>query len=183
MSPAETLRQNQTTNPTTKEKNMTTVATTNPQDAKMTAESANPQEVFKGLSKLAVGAAPEPHPELNGYLLKLPTADPIYLILDGLRCHVPDMPTFNNLFRDGAQVFPEPLLNMVAEGPPLSLGAILAQAAPDFKWYLVSNGLKRWIPSKTIADLYQFDGKKVGTYPAILLNFIPIGPDIPPRSK
>ena len=159
---------------------MTTAATTNPQDAKI-ATVENPQDAYVGLSQSAIGDTPEPHPELNGYLLKFPYETPIYLILDGCRCEVPDSQTFSNLFRSGAQVYPEPLLNCVTPGPALTPGAILAQAAPDYKWYLVNNELKRWIPSKSIADLYQFDGKKVGVYPAILLDSITSGDPIPTR--
>ena len=164
---------------------MTTAATTNPQDAKMAATSENPQEVKLGLSKLAVGAAPEPHPELNGYLLKLPNTDPIYLILDGYRCHVPDFPTFQNLFRDGAAVFQEPLLNVVAQGPALSQGALLVRSdvTKDAKVYLLSNGVKRWIPNPEIFNLYQFNASRIVSLPVIVINSIPTGPDIPVRAK
>ena len=157
---------------------MTTAA--NPQDAKMAAESGNPQEVFKGLSKLAVGAVPEPHPEVNGDLLKLPNTDPIYSVIDGYRCHVPDRQTFNNLFTGSAT--PEPLLKVVSEGHPLSVGAMLVRAKGDEKVYLLSNGVKRWIPSRDIFNLYHFNAAGITDFPAIVVNSIPTGQNIPGRS-
>jgi len=177
--PAETLRQNKLPNPKSKEKNMTTAA--NPQEAKMTDTGDNPQEVRLALSKLA-NCPPEPHPELNGYLLQSDNLDPIYLVVDGKRCHVPDPQTFKNLFIDGTRASQSPLIDVVILGTPLETGALLIKADGDPTYYLLSNGMKRGIPNPTILGQYKFDSAKVRSFPKIVINSIKDGPNIPGRS-
>lgn len=50
------------------------------------------------------GITPQPMPQLNGLLLQLPGAAPVYLVLNGYRCWVPDSTTFQNLFVSGATI-------------------------------------------------------------------------------
>ena len=51
-----------------------------------------------------IGVTPAPAPQLNGLLLQLPGASPVYLVINGFRCWVPDPTTYNNLFVGGATV-------------------------------------------------------------------------------
>ena len=157
---------------------MTTVATTNPQEV-FAAE--NPQEVFKALSKLAADCPPEPHPELNGYLVKLPKTDPIYLIIDGKKCHVPNPETFNNLFLGSAHVEENSLLRLVSDGQSLETGAMLIKANGNPTYYLLTNGKKRKIHNPDVLNQYQFLAS-FSSFPPIVVNSITNGDDVPRRS-
>jgi hypothetical protein len=156
---------------------MTTAA--NPQEAKMASE--NPQEVRRGLSRLNVNCPPEPHPEFNGDRVQLPTKDPVYLVLDGKRCHVPDPQTSKNLFDDRVGPDRSDLIELIALGTPLESGALLIKADDNPTYYLLTNGKKRKINSPAILNLYHFDSQKVRSYPAIVIKYIPSGEDIPGR--
>jgi hypothetical protein len=116
-----------------------------------------------------------PRPDLNGLRVKLPNADPIYLILDGYRRWIPDPDTYNNLFRNWDGVIVDIDINDIPEGPPLSHGAILARALNTAPVYLVSNGLKRWVTSPAAMDKYWFAWEKVLNVPASLLDPLPPG--------
>lgn len=124
------------------------------------------------------GDAPSPMPQLNGLQLQLPGAAPVYLVLNGYRCWIPDSGTYTNLFVPGAQVIPDINIGVVAEGPALSSGAVLAQAAGAPQVYLVTNGVKMWIPSPDIFNRYQFNAAQIQVVAPILINSIPSGPDV-----
>lgn len=125
-----------------------------------------------------VGITPQPMPELNGLLLQLPGAPPVYLVLNGFRCWVPDTTTFNNLFVSGASIFQDINIGVVSEGPALSSGAVLAQAAGNPTIYLVTNGMKYPIPSPAVFNRYQFNFGTVQVCAPIIINSIPNGPDV-----
>jgi hypothetical protein len=125
-----------------------------------------------------VGVTPEPMPQLNGLLLQLPGNPKVYLVINGYRCWVPDSATFNNLFVSGATIVADINIGAISEGPPLTSGAVLAQAAGSAPVYLVSNGVKMWIPSPDIFTRYQFNSKQILSVAPILINSIPNGPDL-----
>jgi hypothetical protein len=68
-------------------------------------------------------------PQLNGLLLQLPGAAPIFLVLNGYRCWIPDMPTFQGVFAAGATVIQDINIGVVSEGPAIISGAVCASAA------------------------------------------------------
>src|SRR6185503_18191514 len=143
--------------PLPKEKNMTTVATTNPQEAKQTAASENPQEVRQVLSQLASRATPEPAPKLNGYLLKHPEEPAIYLILNGLRCQLPNVETVNGLFVTNRTVHEDFHLDLITKGNDIASGATLVKGDGGDPWYLLPGGkVKMWIKDQDIFAQYQF---------------------------
>jgi hypothetical protein len=125
-----------------------------------------------------VGVTAQPLPELNGLLLQLPGTPKVYLVLNGFRCWIPDPQTFQNLFVPTATVFQDINIGVVSEGPALTTGAVLAQAAGSAPVYLVSNGVKMWIPTPDILNRYQFNSAKIQTVAPVLINFIPNGPDV-----
>lgn len=125
-----------------------------------------------------VGVTPAPAPQLNGLLLQLPGAAPVYLVINGFRCWVPDSTTFNNLFVSGATIVSDLGVGAVSEGPALSSGAILARGNASPQVYLISNGVKMWIPTPDILNRYQFNGAKIQVLPQIVIDYIPNGPNL-----
>ena len=153
---------------------MTTVATTNPQDAKMADASENPQEV-----RLASGGTAAPFPQYNGRLYQLKNHLEIYLILNSYRRLVPDWETFQRLFK-GAPIDPLDIdvLNSISEGPALTKGALLIRGKEVNKTYLLTNNVKMWIPNTTIFEQYHFDMAQCLVDPQIVVDFIPDGPNV-----
>ena len=125
-----------------------------------------------------VGVTPEPMPQLNGLLLQLPGAAPVYLVLNGYRCWIPDSTTYNNLFVSGATIVQDINIGVVSEGAALSSGAVLAQASGSPTVYLVSNGEKWGIPSMDIFTRYQFNASNIQSCAPVIINAVPNGPDI-----
>jgi hypothetical protein len=148
-----------------------------------TAASTNFEESAKSFLAAAVGSAtvgitPEPAPQLNGLLLQLPGAAPVYLVLNSFRRWVPSPVTLDRLFVPGRKIISDLGIGTVSEGPALSVNAVLAKADNSDRIYLVTNGVKMWIPSPDIFNRYQFNSSKVVTVPSILIESIPNGPDV-----
>ena len=140
-------------------------------------ETTTKETLAAAVGTAQVGITPEPMPQLNGLLLQLPGAAPVYLVLNGYRCWVPDPGTFQNLFVSGASIFQDINIGVVSEGPAITSGAVLAQAAGSPTIYFVTNGGKMGIPSPAVFSRYQFNSK-IYVVPPILINLIPNGPDV-----
>ena len=125
-----------------------------------------------------VGATSQPMPQLNGLLLQLPGAAPVYLVLNGYRCWVPDPTTFNNLFVSGASIVQDINIGVVSEGPALSSGAVLASAAGSPTVYLITDGEKWGIPSMDIFTRYQFNSSNIESCAPVIINAVPNGPNV-----
>lgn len=148
-----------------------------------TAASQNTEQAARKVLAAAVGGAtigvtPAPAPELNGLLLQLPGAPQVYLVVNGFRRWVPDPGTFGNLFVNGATVVQDIGIGAVSEGAPLTSGAILAQGDASAQVYLVSNGVKMWIPDPATFNRYQFNSANIKLLPQIVIDFLPNGPNI-----
>ncbi|RFZ95611.1 hypothetical protein D0C36_08870 [Mucilaginibacter conchicola] len=107
----------------------------------------------------------------------------IYLVLDGQVRHIPNPATFDNLFANGNGVIQsEPGLQV--EGKPLTDGAYLVTAnGGDGKYYLVADGVKRWISTPQVFKKYAFDNAKVKKVSTGDLDKIPTGDTIYQFSK
>lgn len=124
--------------------------------------------------------APSPRPDLNGRLVQVPGAPQVYLVINGYRRWIPNYPTFLNLFPSNASIQSDTGVGLISEGPALSNGAVLAKSSDDVKIYLVTNGMKMWIPSPAIFQLNQFNPATVLTVAPVIMNAVPNGPDIQP---
>ena len=126
------------------------------------------------------------HPEYNG---KRITTDPkidegrVYLVLDGVRCWIPNPDTYNNLFRDWNGI--EQVLDItdIDRGPDILDGAMLVNqlhGPVGTPLYLIADGTrtKRYIANPATMDAYYFDWGKIVSVPAVVLEVIPQGPDI-----
>lgn len=117
-------------------------------------------------------------PDLNGLLVQLPGADPIYLVINGFRRWVPNPQTFINLFVPGARVVPDVNIGLIPEATPLTSGAVLARPAGGNPIYVISNGVKMLIPSMDVFNRYQFNMNNVQNVSPVLIDFIPTGPNV-----
>ena len=136
------------------------------------------QALAAAVGTAQVGATSQPMPELNGLLLQLPGAPQIYLVLNGFRCWVPDPQTLANLFVSNPSIFQDINIGVVAQGPALTSGAVLAEANGSAPVYLVTNGVKMWIPTPDIFNRYQFKQASIQVVAPVLIDFIPSGPNV-----
>jgi hypothetical protein len=131
--------------------------------------------------EVSVGVNPElllaNRPDLNGFRIKHPNGT-VYLILDGMRRHVPNPGTYANLFRDWSGIVTDIDVDEIQNGGPLSNGAILSRGIDTAPVYLISNGVKRHVVSPAAMDKYYFAWERVVVVPAIQLDSIPTGQPI-----
>lgn len=113
--------------------------------------------------------------DLDGLRMQLPGDPAIYLIDAGKKRHIPDPPTYNNLFRDWNGIVPDVDINEIDTGTPISSGAVLAQAHGDAAVYLIDNGLKRHIGSPATMDRYHFAWNNIQHVAPITIASIPTG--------
>ena len=140
-------------------------------------ETRTKETLAAAVGTAQVGITPQPMPELNGLLIQLPGAAPIYLVLNGYRCWIPD-PTLANLCVPNPSVFLDINIGVVSEGPAITSGAVLAKAVGTDTIYLVTNGVKMAIPSPDVFNRYQFNWSTVQLVAPVLIDFIPTGPDV-----
>ena len=129
-------------------------------------------------STTPAGITPTPMPQYNGTLRQAPGSPAIYLVLNGLLCLVPNMETLANLFVSGVKPVQDPDLDEIQAGPPLTRGAVLAQAIGTAPCYLVTNGVKMWIINSDAFNAYQFNVKNIQFVQGVLIDFIPTGADV-----
>ena len=137
--------------------------------------SANSQSTTAAVGTSPAGVTPSPAPQYNGMLQQEPNTAPVYQVINGLLCWIPDLQTLSNLIVPGAKA---QNLGDIAVGTPLTSGALLVKGDVDPSAYLVSNGVKMWIPNETIFGKYQFNWAKLVTVPQIVINSIPDGPSL-----
>jgi len=102
-----------------------------------------------------------------------------YFILDGKKCLIPNMETYNNLFRSNAQIkLPLSFVNSIPSGEALTNGAILIEASGGSEVYLLTWGKKHWIKSYDTFTYCNFDSSKIQCLPKIVIDSIPSGNDI-----
>jgi hypothetical protein len=117
-------------------------------------------------------------PDLNGLRVQVPGDAAIYLVDAGYKRHIPDPPTYNNLFRDWNGVVVEIDVANIDTGTPISVGAILAQGFGDPAVYLIDQNHKRHIGNPGTMDRYYFAWNKIQHVAPILIASIPFGPTI-----
>ena len=140
--------------------------------------SASSQSTMPAAGPAPAGITPSPAPQLNGTLQQEQNTAPVYLVLNGLLCWIPDLATLANLVVPDAKINPNQDLVAIAVGTPLTSGAVLVKGDVDDSTYLVSNGVKMLIPTPTIFTDYQFNWAKVVFVPQIVINSIPDGPNL-----
>ena len=159
---------------------MTTVATTNPQEAKQVSNpqdakvAENPQD-----AKLANSGAARPRPDLNGHRVQLRDHLEIYLILNGYLRHIPDWESYQRLFNGKAPIDPiQPWeFDAIGKGPALTKRTMLIRGDEVNKTYLLVDKVKMWIPNPTVFEQYYFDMAQCCVLPQFVVDFITDAPD------
>ena len=121
-------------------------------------------------------------PDLNGLRLQIPGNPAIWLILNGVRRHIPNPATYDNLFRNWSGIVQDINANEIDDGGPISNGARLARPANEAPVYLITNDVKMWVPSPAVMDEYHFDWNKVVSLPKVAIDSIPDGPHVEERA-
>lgn len=144
------------------------------------AASTNSQESATQVlaAAAASGVTPSPRPELNGQILQLTGQSKVYLVLNGFRCWIPDQQTFNGVFASGSAPIVDPNVNLISEGPAISVGALLAKGDQSDTVYFITNKVKMAIPNGEVFNDYHFNWGSIQTYPQIVIDFIPTGPNV-----
>lgn len=129
-------------------------------------------------AKRLMTAAGSVRPDLNGLRVKSPAAPHVYLIDRGVRRHIPDPPTYENLFRSWNGIIVDINITDITLGLPITPGAVLAKASNHPAIYLIDHAQKRWIVSPPVFDKYYFAWNRVVVVPPVLINSIPTGSNI-----
>jgi hypothetical protein len=113
-------------------------------------------------------------PDLNGVRVRQAGGTMMFLIDRGLKRHVPDPQTFNNLFKDWSH-YDVLDIDSIETGAPLPSGAILASPIGDGTVYLLDSGCKRHVTGPSVMKKYNFNWDRVYKLPPLSLANIPLG--------
>ena len=114
-------------------------------------------------------------PELNGVRARTQGEEELYLIDEGRKRLIPNRETYNTLFMDWGGIVQNLRLDEIESGPPVSSGAVLAQAEGQNAVWLIDNGLKRRVDGHPeTMDKYRFKWPPA-KLPPIALECIPSG--------
>ncbi|HWB12633.1 MAG TPA: hypothetical protein VG826_25635 [Pirellulales bacterium] len=114
-------------------------------------------------------------PELNGVRARAQGDDRVYLIDEGRKRLIPDHDTYDSLFMDWGGIVQNLRLEEIESGPPVSSGAVLAQASGQTPVWLVESGHKRRVDGHPeTMDKYRFKWPPAKV-PPIVLDSIPTG--------
>lgn len=119
-----------------------------------------------------------PRPIAIGERVTDPATGRVFIVMDGGLRHIPNPPTYDNLFRTWSGISPIGSASAYPAGPPLSDGAYLAKGTPDGKVFLIVDGQKRWIISPTVFDRFSFKWEAIRDVPASELEALPDGPTV-----
>ena len=118
----------------------------------------------------------------EGWRVRQSNHNEVYLILDGVLCHIPDKPTYDKLWDN----FPSGIVEIVnnvstlPQGSPLSIGTFLTRGAGagSTAVYLITNRKKRHVTSTTVLATFGWVDAKVFTIPNDILDDISVGAGI-----
>ncbi|MFX0196770.1 MAG: hypothetical protein ACFFCW_11640 [Candidatus Hodarchaeota archaeon] len=116
-----------------------------------------------------------------GLRVKRPGEPAIYLIDEGKKRHIPNVATYNRLFRNWSGIREDLNIENCPEGNPIPTFALLFRCTGSPKVYLLDgeneNRIKRHIASPYVMDEYHFDWSKVQEINCSVTNY-PDGPVI-----
>ena len=101
----------------------------------------------------------------------------IYLIMNGILRWIPNPDTYNSMFAswDGI-VINDYLVDSVPSGEPFTSGSTLVTDGVDPAIYLVTLGVKMWVPSPDV--MVQFNFASPAVVPSVVIQFLQNGPDV-----
>lgn len=132
--------------------------------------------------ELSIGMNPpvplgRPFPQFNGFRIKRPGDPRIWLIDRGLKRHIPNESTFNNLFRNWS--YREVLdIDAIQTGPPISNGAFLGRAIGEVAVFLFDQHEKRHIVNEATMDKYNLNWGRICSLPKLVVEMTATGDPI-----
>lgn len=119
----------------------------------------------------------------NGSCIKIKNEAPVYLVMNGVKKHIPNPDTYNNLFKDWNQINDggnlgaiwSKIVDSIPTGEPITNGAILIKADNSDPIYLLTNKKKYWISNPKQFSDCNFKSDGVKKYPAIVVDAISSG--------
>jgi hypothetical protein len=97
----------------------------------------------------------------EGKRVQNPNSGDIYLVLDGLRCKIPDTQTYSNLFEDQAGIEKDVKYDQIPIGIALSRDACIFKSNNSEDVYFSNNGQWRRFMSNDVFKQFHFDPNKV----------------------
>jgi hypothetical protein len=116
-----------------------------------------------GLCVLGGARTPDPElrPDLNGSRLRAPGQATVYLIDKGFRRAVPNVPTYEALFRDWDCIVDDIDPETIRLGDPLGEAAALIRMAGHPGVYFFDGTTRRHVASPQVMDKYRFAWERV----------------------
>jgi hypothetical protein len=129
----------------------------------------------------ALGGAPEfpvTRPDLNGMRVRAPGRATVYLIDDGFRRAVPNIPAYEALFRDWECIVEDLDVESIRLGDPLGDASALVRLDGDPAVYFVDGSTRRHVANPQVMDKYRFGWGRVRTVSPEEMARWPEGPKL-----
>jgi hypothetical protein len=122
--------------------------------------------MVSGLATLG-SAPPETvtRPELNGTRVRAPGTATVYLIDNGFRRAVPDIPAYEALFRDGECIVEDLDVEAIRLGDPLGDSSGLVKSGETSGVYFVDGTTRRQVANPQVMDKYRFAWERIRDVP------------------
>ena len=134
------------------------------------------------LSGLAVLRSTDPEavtrPDLNGTRVRAPGTATVYLIDNGFRRAVPDIPAYEALFRDWEWIVEDIDVEAIRLGDPLGESAGLVKSGEASGVDFIDGATRRLVANPQVMDKYRFAWERVRDVPCEELERLPEGPTL-----
>jgi hypothetical protein len=122
--------------------------------------------VFSGLAALG-STPPEPvtRPDLNGTRVRAPGTATVYLIDNGFRRAVPNIPAYEALFRDWEWIVEDLDVEAIRLGDPLGDAPCLIKSGEASGVYFVDGTTRRQVANPQVMDKYRFAWERIRDVP------------------
>src|SRR3954471_14237680 len=112
----------------------------------------------------ALGSAPleaVTRPDLNGTRVRAPGTATVYLIDNGFRRAVPNIPAYEALFRDWECIVEDLDVEAIRLGDPLGDSAGLVKSGETSGVYFIDGTTRRHVANPQVMDKYRFAWERV----------------------
>lgn len=121
-------------------------------------------------------------PDLDGLRLIQPGTPDVWLMFDGKRHRIASPAVYDALFSEIDRLVAFPEADSISMGEPIGEGSCLIRADGTLAIYLLTafegEARRGFVPTYESLRDFGFDEAKVRDVPMLLLNAIPVGPDL-----